>query len=235
MFEAFRASRQRKEREGRSPQAATPSGEAPKPPGPAPAEPQKRTVPDWHRGVVESDDVHVFGLGERANVVFALSYNALMAVIIVFVIFAVLMCFLGYTLGSRPATTAPEESGPVGVKKVVGVGKDGGGTAGQTTGGTGGAPPVVPKSYWTVRVLTVENTPERERALQEVIAVLQQQGIRPLVKQVGPRSGKVLLYAGAFAENDRASADRLAERLRRIKVHGRNDLAGATVFPMPGQ
>jgi len=245
MFEAFRASRQElKGRKVRETQAAeeppkpaeteTPeTSAAPEPPAAptaAPARPQRRAVPAWHRGVVEGDDVHVFPLGERANVVFALSYNALIAVIVVFVVFSVLMAFVGYTIASR-TTDEPAVAGPIGVipaKKKAPVG----GHA-TTHGGGRTVTPTKPKAYWRVQVLTVRDTEARRQALKEVMAELESQGIKPLEAFRRQNTGMLVLYAGAFKEDDREGAERLARQLRGIRVNGRDDLKDAKVYAIP--
>lgn len=218
MFEAFRSSKgefkvRKSDSQPLSEDAAAEEEEQVAPVSPAA---QRRSTPSWHSGVVESDEVHVFPLGERANVVFALSYNALIAVIIVFVVFAVLVGFLGYSLGSRPTTAKPTGEGPVGVVDGERKTKLGGDGATKGKGDTGKL--ATPKVYWRVRLLAVPKTRESELAIKEDIKVLRQHGILDLASPESRLGNNVILYAGKFA--DREAAERLVERVRKIRVRG---------------
>jgi len=231
MFEAFRSSREQRALKGHREAAG---GEDEPPPEvveeevtPAPPEEEHKPKPDWHRGVVESEDVHVFPLGQRTNVVFQLSYNALVVVIICVVLFGVLMACLGYALSSRPAPVAKSaETG----KQPAGVGVISGKDDGDTKGASKGVV-VTPtrKPRYRVRVLTVPNTPVRRAALMEDVEFLKSSGIKDVVHQDSRRGRSILLYAGAFTAEQRQAAEALAQQLKTMQFRGRYEFADARV------
>ena len=229
MFEAFRNAR-----DLRVPKPPTEDAAQPTPAPPAGEEPAVETSavetpaaakPAWHRGVVESKDVHVFPLGQRTDVVFRLSYNALTGVIIVLVLFGVLMGCLGYAIGVRSAPSS----------KPVAVAGDGSGvgvivekdemTKEETS--KGGVP--TKKIRYRIRVLTVPNTPERRAAIDEDIAFLNQNGVKDIVKQESRRGSSILLYAGAFTADQRQAAEALAQQLQKMPFRGRDEFKDARV------
>jgi len=179
---------------------------------------------------MDSHDVHFLPLGQRVQVVVALSYHALIVVIIVFAVFSLLVGFAGHTIGLRPQGVVKP---PTPVKK-MGV-QPGGVTP------TRGGPPtpggmVAPKEiYYRVQVLTVRNTRARLRALDEDMAFLRRppNPVPDVLKRVSRRGDMVSLFAGAFGKDEQKQAEELATRLRLMKVPGRSDeFKGAKVVPV---
>jgi len=190
--------------------------------------PLRKTVPGWLRAFMDSDEVHFLPLGERPQVVFALSYNWLILVIIVFVMSAMLLFFAGQTIGSRsaPAVTKPRvreavenktaQKKPVEPKPVE-------------------PKPVEPKPvevYYRVQLLTVQNVAARVRSLDDAAQFLRLQQVPDVIKRVNRRGDKVSLFAGAFGKDQRDAAERLAGRLRLMKLNGRLEFSGAQVVPV---
>ena len=262
MFEAFRM--QRGEQKPRESAEEKPKQEKPREapaPGPVerkapkrrprtpepPAAPQtpdegaptgylRRRSPVWLQAVMDSDDAHFLPLGDRAQVVFSLSYNALIVVIVVFVLFSLLIGFVGYTVGTR----WPQLKGQ---KSVVGeeILRPARGGVSATRGGrptrggtpTRGGAPVATRASYTVKVLEVPNTPTRSQAVDRDIAFLKRQRVDPVVKQVNRRTNTIVLLAGAFRENEKVEAEQLKTRLRLMTVDGRREFKDAQVVPVP--
>ena len=249
MFEAFRLSRGEQLAPKPGTQADKPEAKKPEEPRPAektpvPTQPKTarepvespeqagflgRTAPIWLRALMDSHDVHFLPLGQRVQVVVALSYHALIVVIIVFAVFSLLVGFAGHTIGLRAQGVAKQPT-PVGK-----MGVQPGGTA--TRGGAptrGGV--VAPKEiYYRVQVLTVRKIPARLRALDEDMAFLRRppNPVPDVLKRVSRRGDMVSLFAGAFGKNELKQAEELATRLRLMKVPGRSDeFKGAKVVPV---
>jgi len=249
MFEAFRLSRGESLAPKSPTQTEKPTPKKPKEPEPpekkpvpkppkTPREPADspeqagylgRTAPIWLRALMDSHDVHFLPLGQRVQVVVALSYHALIFAIIVFAVFSLLVGFIGHTIGSRPeGVVKPPPARRMGVEGVDDTATRGG------TPARGGV--VAPKEiHFRVQVLTVRNTPARLRALEEDMAFLSQppNPVPDVLKRVNRRGDMVSLFAGAFGKDESKQAEELAKRLRLMKVPGRSDeFKGAKVVPV---
>jgi len=267
MFEAFRMQRgeqksresgkekseqerpKKPEAEAEAPRPVEPVARPPRPPEPEPSMPTqapedgvppgylRRRSPVWLRAVMDSDDAHFLPLGERAQVVVSLSYNVLIVVIIVFVLFSVLIGFVGYTVGMRwpglkagPPVVREETSQPV---RGGGMAVRGGQPAGVGVPARGGAPVATVRAKYTVKVLEVPNTPTRSQAVDMDIAFLKRQRVEPVVKQINSRMNTIAILAGAFKESERDQAEQLMKRLRMMTVDGRLEFKDAQVVPVP--
>jgi hypothetical protein len=245
MFEAFRAARRDHKVRLPGPQgepsepsespAAEPEAKPEPERGVEPSVPPRReSAPSWHNGVVESDEVHVFPLGVRANVVFALSYNALIVVVLALALVVLMTGFLGYTLGVRTATPAvatPGEIEDTGELEAVPPKKDVEPPPKKDETGKGVIPPSRQVAY-RIRVLTVPNTREREQAVMEDKRILEQHGLSEVIVQKSRTGAHLLLYAGAFTADERDKAEAVVQQIKRIRVSGRYEFRDARVVPV---
>ena len=178
-----------------------------------------------------SDDVHVVELGKKPEVIFGLSYQALILGVIglaVVVIFAIL---IGGAIGGwgkhRADTTKPGKG--LGVVAPSGKGVPAKGDAAVESGTSSRTNPLPPGTYYCVQVLSVANTAERLRALDEDMEFLKTMRVAPLVKQVNLKGDRVSLFAGAFTREQKADAEVLASRLRMMIFRNRKEFKDAQV------
>ena len=246
LFEAFRqvreeqrskADREKAKAESRKKPAEKPEPMVHRPPGAFSPPRQYATTEVTAQEIVarygDSESTHVIPLGHMAQVVFPVSYNALLMLIIVVVVVIFMAFFVGYQLGLRSQATAP--TGPVGGVEIGKPGTSGNGGLDVHDPGSGTkvdqtkpkpSPPTT-TVYWRVQILTVPNNPRRLAALQEAVNVLTRNGIKNVSKR---RSGsQVVLYAGAFKKADKAQAERLMRRIRGYTVNTRKEFRDARV------
>jgi hypothetical protein len=195
----------------------------------------KRPQPSWYPGVVDSDDVNVMSLGERTQVVFALSYNALIIIIMAFVVLMFSVYFFGHARGARSgSSTNAAAVTPAGLQGETPNGQPQG--PGQTEptspepNGERTTPPV-PEVVYSVKLLTVDNVAERRQALANAINQLERRGIRNIRQVPTARGTKIELWAGLFTS--RAEAETEKEVIRRLTVAGRNEFRDAMVLRAP--
>jgi hypothetical protein len=169
---------------------------------------------------LEKDDVHVVALGGKPEVIFGLSYHALIVGIIAVVVAGVLVFLVALWLGHRgkPADTAKKP--PAGKLDVVS-GKE------SKTGET--PAPVATDVYYRVQIMTVTNTPDRLRALDEDLAFLKTMHVDNLVKQTNRKGDRVSLFAGAYTREQKADAEALASRVKLMLFHNRKEFKDAQV------
>ncbi len=186
----------------------------------------RRRSPVWLQAVMDSDDAHFLPLGQRAQVIFALSYNALMVVIIVFVLFGLLVGFVGYTVGSRwpqlgrrPVSGGQPAVGPV----------RGGAPAVRGGGPARGGAPVASDIYYRVKVLEVRNTSVRRQAVEKDVAFLKRQRVGPVIQRLNPRTNMIAVFAGTFGKDEMDQAEQLKARVRVMTVDGRREFEKAQV------
>jgi len=75
----------------------------------------------------------------------------------------------------------------------------------------------------------VTNQPSRVKSLDEAAAFLKQQGVPDVMKVTSRTGSKVSLFAGSFAKDQRDAGDKLAARLKTMKLNGKLEFNQAQV------
>ncbi len=177
-------------------------------------------------GLGGQGDVHVMKFGQKSEVVFGLSYQALIvtlvvafAAIVVIVLLAVAIAGRG---GDTPVTKGDGKSTTETGKSTTETGK----STTETPATEGEFPP---GTYYSVQVLTVKNEPERLREIESVKEFLKEYRVGVVVRRVNKRGDLVSLFAGAFLREHKSDAEVLAKRIQGLNYHGRYEFKTAQV------
>ena len=186
---------------------------------------------------LDTPQAHVFPLGRRTDVVFALSYNAAVVALVVVLFTAFLVGFVGYRLGQRavPVSEQPKDTGPQkrglsvyeGKGDPTGVSKQGASKDGRSTA-------TVNRPHLRVQIVTRRSTIVAKRVLNDARDFLASKGIPDLVVIESSDKKWVALFAGVFnKDEEKAAAEQLARKIQQIRYEGKKQFESAFVKPFP--
>lgn len=163
--------------------------------------------------------VHKFSIGRRPQIVFSLSFNACIVLVVGLVVFCGLIYGIGFGLGkrARPRTleeirsTVEKEPRPLDLRPE-------------------GRPvePVTPAvGDYALRIISYGAG--QEEKVQEVVKFLEKEGV-PRLKWGKTSSGRfIVVYSGPYAKGDDPELIELQERVRRFVFKGREDFKDAKI------